>query len=260
MTPVLHVSQRYPATRLCAAAVLPLTRHPRIDSRVIVFDLDGDIEPLLTLSADDIADRLYTPAKDLPEGEQRIGLKEVHTNKVPALVAWNHLRAADLARLQLDRDSIEAKAARLRELGPQLAEKVRRIYAGSRDNAPADVDASLYEGFLAEGDRRLFPQLRNSAPAELAGLETRLRDHRMPELLFRYRARNWPQTLSADEQERWDDYRRGRLCEDSGLSELTFEQFHTQIAELRLACSEDRRALDLLDHLSAWGNDLHSTL
>src|SRR3546814_4462112 len=42
MTPVLHVSQRYPAARLCAAAVLPLARHPRIDSRVIVFDLDSE--------------------------------------------------------------------------------------------------------------------------------------------------------------------------------------------------------------------------
>ena len=36
MTPVLHVSQRYPASRLCAAAVLPLARHPRVDNRIVV--------------------------------------------------------------------------------------------------------------------------------------------------------------------------------------------------------------------------------
>ena len=47
MTPVLHVSQRYPAARLCAAPVLPIARHPRIDSRVVVFDLDGDPDWLL---------------------------------------------------------------------------------------------------------------------------------------------------------------------------------------------------------------------
>jgi exodeoxyribonuclease-1 len=28
MTPVLHVSSRYPALRHCAALVLPLARHP----------------------------------------------------------------------------------------------------------------------------------------------------------------------------------------------------------------------------------------
>jgi exodeoxyribonuclease-1 len=62
MQPALHVSQRYPASRLCAAPVLPLARHPRIDSRVIVFDLEGDADALLALDADEIADRLYTPA------------------------------------------------------------------------------------------------------------------------------------------------------------------------------------------------------
>ena len=58
MQPVLHVSQRYPAARLCAAPVLPLARHPRIDNRAIVFDLAGDVEPLLRLAPDEIADRL----------------------------------------------------------------------------------------------------------------------------------------------------------------------------------------------------------
>ena len=57
LTPALHVSQRYPANRLCAAPVLPLARHPRFDNRVIVFDLDGDPEALLQLDAADIADR-----------------------------------------------------------------------------------------------------------------------------------------------------------------------------------------------------------
>jgi exodeoxyribonuclease I len=259
-SPVLHVSQRYPAARLCAAPVLPLARHPRIDSRVIVFDLDGEIEPLLRLSPEEIADRLYTPAADLPEGEQRIALKEVHTNKVPALVAWNHLRGDDFARLRIDPDAVQAKAALLRAAGPELAEKVRRVYAGERAATPSDVDASLYDGFLAEGDRRLMPLVRSSAPADLAALESRFRDTRLPELLFRYRARNWPQTLTADDQQRWDDYRRQRLQVDNGLSELTFEHLHAQIADLRAAHPDDATKQALLDQLAAWGQDLQRTL
>lgn len=131
MQPVLHISQRYPATRLCAAAVLPLTRHPRIDSRVIVFDLDGDPDALLRLSPDEIADRLYIRAADLPEGEQRIPLKEVHLNKAPALVAWQHLRSDDFQRLGVDRAAVEAKAARLRELGRSWQKKYARSTAPS---------------------------------------------------------------------------------------------------------------------------------
>ncbi len=143
MMPVLHVSQRYPASRLCAAAVLPLARHPRIDSRVIVFDLDAEPDALLALAPDEIADRLYTPAADLPEGEARIPLKEVHLNRCPALIAWDHLREPDFARLRIDPGTVEARAATLRAVGPALAEKVRRVYASERAREAADVDASL---------------------------------------------------------------------------------------------------------------------
>src|SRR5688572_14366568 len=76
MTPVLHVSQRFPASRMCSALVVPIARNPRIESRVIVCSLDQDPEAWLHLDAEGIADRLYTPAADLPEGEQRVPLKE----------------------------------------------------------------------------------------------------------------------------------------------------------------------------------------
>ncbi|UYK86535.1 exodeoxyribonuclease I [Xanthomonas sacchari] len=260
MQPVLHVSMRYPAARLCAAPVLPLARHPRIDSRVLVFDLEGDIEPLLRYTPEQIADRLYTPQADLPEGEQRIPLKEVHLNKAPALVAWAHLREADFARLRLDPAQLLAKAARLREAGPALAEKVRRVFASERAAVPADVDASLYDGFLADGDKRTMAQVRSTPPAQLAALEDQFRDPRLPELLFRYRARNWPQSLSIAEQARWDDYRRQRLQQDSGLSELSFDAFYAELAGLRLAHPQDATKQALLDQLAAWGHDLQRSL
>ncbi len=150
----------------------------------------------------------------------------------------------------------------MRELGPELAEKVRQVYGSERAPAAAtnDADASLYDGFLAEGDKRLLAQVRTSAPAELCALESRFRDPRLIELLFRYRARNWPQTLSFDEQERWNAYRRQRLLEDRGLGEVTLEQYNAQIVDLRRAHPDDATKQALLDQLAAWGLDLQRTL
>src|SRR5690606_23204184 len=179
MQPALHISMRYPASRLCAAPVLPLATHPHIGNRVIVFDLDGDPQALLDLSVEEIAQRLYTRAADLPEGQQRIPLKEVHLNKVPALVAWNHLRAPDFERLCIDPAAIEAKVEQLRALGPELAEKVRCVFAGERPAGPVDADASLYDGFLADGDKALMPKVRTAPPEALAELEGRFRDPRL---------------------------------------------------------------------------------
>lgn len=260
MTPVLHVSQRFPANRLCAAPVLPLARHPHIDNRVLVFDLGQDPDALLQLEPDDIADRMYTPAADLPEGESRIALKEVHLNRCPALIAWDHLRAADFARLAIDPDEVAQRAARIREAGPALVEKVRQVYAAQRERTPSDVDASLYDAFIGDGDKRLFRDVRITPPEALGSRVFGFRDARLPELLFRYRARNWPDTLSADEQVRWNEYRRHRLRDDTGLSEYSFARFHAEIAELRAQYPADGSKLVLLDQLEAWGTELETGL
>ena len=260
MKPVLHVSQKFPASRLCAAAVLPVARHPRIDSRVIVFDLEQDPDALLRLEPQEIAERLYVRAIDLPEGESRVALKEVHTNRCPALVAWDHLRGQDFDRLCIDPVLAESHAARIREAGPWLVEKVRQVFSVERDRVPVDVDASLYDGFIGDGDKRLFPQVRTTPPEALGLAEFPFRDVRLPEMLFRYRARNWPQTLDNEEWARWNDYRRWRLHGESGASEYSFERFAREIAELRAAHAQDIGKQVLLDRLEAWGRDIAASL
>lgn len=260
MQPLLHVSQRYPASRLCAAAVLPLARHPSIDSRVVVFDLDSEPDALLALDADAIADRLYVRQADLPEGESRIALKEVHLNRSPALIEWAHLRAPELERLQIDPALIEARAQRLRAAGPALAEKIRRVYSRDAQRSPSDPDASLYDGFVPDADKRKFAQVRGTPPHLLGHSAFGFQDARLDELLFRYRARNWPQSLTFAEHERWNDYRRRRLLQDSGLSELTLDQARGEIHALRLAHAGDGAKLALLDQLQAWNQHLEAAL
>lgn len=260
MTPVVHVSQRFPAQRLCAAAVLPLARHPLIDNRVLVFDLDQDPGPLLALEAGEIADRLYTRTADLHEGEVRIALKEVHLNRCPALVAWDHLREAEFVRLGIDTVQVAERAERIRAAGPALVEKVRRVYSRERTSAPCDADASLYDGFIGDGDKRLFNQVRSTAPDALGTRVFAFSDPRLPELLFRYRARNWPETLSPAERSRWDDYRRLRLASGTSLSEYDFVSFDAEVAALRVAHASDATRLALLDAIDAWRRQVEAGL
>src|SRR3546814_6599292 len=86
------------------------------------------------------------------------------------------------------------------------------------------------------------------------------RDARLPELLFRYRARNWPDTLSASERARWNDYRRQRLLGDPQAIEYGFERFDAELAELRSVHANDTTRLALLDQLETWRNDIGRTL
>lgn len=260
MEPVLHVSQRFPASRLCAAPVLPLTAHPAIGNRVVVFDLGQDPGPLLELDAEAIAARLYVRSQDLPDGCERIALKEVHLNRSPALTAWRHLRPADIDRLGIDAAEVERRAGVLRAAGPALAEKVRQVFALRGPREPGDVDGGLYDGFLDEADRRRCADVRATPPEALAARGFAFNDPRLDELLFRYRARNWPQALSAGERGRWDGYRHRRLRGDEGLAEHGFAAFDVELTALRMAHASDPERLALLDTLQQWRDDLDAGL
>ena len=258
--PVLHVSQRFPASRLCAAPVLPLAAHPSISNRVLVFDLGQDPAPLLELDAEAIAARLYVRGADLPEGTERIALKEVHLNRSPALVAWQHLRTGDLDRLGIDPEQVRRRADALRAVGPALAEKVRQVFALRGGHGPGDVDGGLYDGFLGEADRRLCGEVRATPPGALGERHFGFRDPRLHELLFRYRARNWPGTLDAEERARWDRYRHERLRGGTGLAEHDFASFDAELAQLRAAHRGDADRQALLDALADWRDRLDAGL
>src|SRR5690606_5751123 len=219
-----------------------------------------DPEALLQLDAETIAARLYLRADQLPEGQARIPLKEIHLNRCPAVVRWDHLRPEDFARLAIDPATAQARAARLREAGPELAEKLRGEDAQRRARPAAGADAPLYAGCPQDGAKRLCNEVRATPPAQLGARAFGFRDPRMPELLFRYRARNWPETLDAAERLRWNEFRRQRLADGSSQSELGFTPYFERIATLRAEHAGDAARLALLDQLQAWGQHLHASL
>jgi len=253
MTPVVHVSSRYPASRQCLTVVVPLAAHPSRAGEVIVYDLSVDPTDLLSLEHGDIADRVFTSRADLPEGVERIALRTIRANHAPALAPLSVLKGVDHARLGLDMAMVDRHLAMLRD-APDLAEKLRRVYGSAAELPPAgDPELALYGGFLPDADRRLLAEVRATPPAQLGSGRFTFRDPRYAELLFRYRARNWPDTLTIDEHERWEAFRVDRLTRHGPLTTLTLADYTTELATLRLLPGAP---LPLLDELEAWGEAL----
>lgn len=255
MTPVVHVSSRYPSSRHCLAVVAPLAAHPSRPGEIIVYDLGHDPSELLALDEDEIADRVFTARADLPEGVERIPLRTVRANRAPALAPLSTLKGVDLDRLQIDLDRVQTHRDMLAS-ADGLAAKLRRVFQRAADlPPPLDPELALYGGFLPDADKRLLTDIRGTPPDQLAQREFPFRDPRYPELLFRYRARNWPQTLSLDEQARWQAFCRERLTKPTPLTNLTLDDYFARIAALR---ADDTRQdkLHLLDQLQAWGEML----
>ncbi|MEO6800560.1 MAG: exodeoxyribonuclease I [Rhodanobacter sp.] len=259
MTPLVHVSSRYPASRHCLALIAPLAAHPARSGEVIVYDLATDPAEWLALDEDDIADRIFTARADLPEGIKRIPLRTVRANHAPALAPLSVLQGMAMERLQLDLARCQRHRDTLRAFDG-LAEKLRRVFErAAAFPPPEDPELALYSGFLPDADKRLLGQVRATPPQELGTHAFPFRDARYPELLFRYRARNWPETLALEEHARWKAFRQARLTRHGALTTLTLEDYFARLETLRHdPAAQDR--LPLLDHLQAWGEDLAASI
>jgi exodeoxyribonuclease-1 len=96
-------------------------------------------------------------------------------------------------------------------------------------------------------------RLHQLAPQALASEHPRFDDPRLPTLLFRMRARSWPETLSEAEREDWDAWRFERLTDPDAGASITINDFDARILELKAEAADDPERMQLLDDLAAWG-------
>ena len=83
---LLHVSSKYPAS-VGGVGSFSVARHPDNPNGTIVFDLRQDPMVLEVLSAEKIAERVFTLRFRLPEGGS-YRLKTVHANKCPVICSY----------------------------------------------------------------------------------------------------------------------------------------------------------------------------
>lgn len=232
-TPVLHTSRMYPAAYCHTALVIPLIKDPNNNNGVIVYDLRHDPSVLLDQDADTLRQWLFTPAKELPDGASRPALKTVHINKCPVIVPASTLDDAAAERLQIDRAVSHNHLQQLRNAGDALQQKLHAVFSQQAFDEIDDVDASLYGGgFFDDNDKSKMTLVREAGPEQLQSLSIPFNDPRLSEMLFRYRARNWPDSLNAAETEQWQQFCRHKLTATTSRG-LTFDTFYAQLAECR---------------------------
>jgi exodeoxyribonuclease-1 len=254
-TPLLHTSARIPATRGCTAMVLPLAVMPNRPKSVIAFDLSADPTALIQEPADLIHDLVFTPADDLPEGIKRLPLKTIHGNHVPMLAPIGTLNGVDYGRINLDPDKCKEHARQLLASLEVVREKVIEVISTPHDafEDSSDPDRMLYSGgFFSPADRHLMKKILVVPAGKLGGHLWSFQDRRLPLMLFRYRARNYPDTLSMEEARAWDQDRKTRLVDTTDPAYFTLNDFRIAMRELREQKKSEPQALRILDQLDAW--------
>ncbi|MBL0711020.1 MAG: exodeoxyribonuclease I [Colwellia sp.] len=232
MTPIVHTSSKISSQYGCTSWFAPISYHPVNKNAVICVDLARDIEPLLSLTSEDIKTRLYTRHDDLAPDEKPIPLKLIHLNKCPVVAPAKTLLPENAKRLNIPRDYCLENLALLKKHS-ELRDKLSDVFSSeSFDNSEIDAEQALYGGgFFSHSDKAQMDILRDLMPEQLGSYPFKFQDERLSVLLFRYRARNYPNTLTSVEQQKWQQYCQNKLLY-GGKGILSMDEFMINIENL----------------------------
>lgn len=251
MTPLVHVSGMLGNYRGNTAWVVPIAWHPTNQNAVIVCDLSGNIDALLSETAETLQSRLYTKKSELEaDGIAPVPLKLVHINKCPILAPAKTLLPENAERLGIDRQRCLENLKALKTQKSLLREKVTEIFSEERVFEPSNnVETTLYDGFFSTADQNNIAILRTLSPQEMVNHGLKFSDDRVEKLLFHYRARHYPETLNRAEQIRWQKYCHQKLDEQA-------EAFSQSIDDLFNLHHDNPEIVKLLEELTAYAAEI----
>jgi exodeoxyribonuclease-1 len=226
MEPVVHTSAMFTSTAGCTTIVVPLSVSPENANEIIAYDLRHDPRDWLEASVEEIRRRVFTKKEEL-NGESRIPLKGIHINRSPAIAPLSTLDATRAAALGIDLERCLEHAELIRSRS-DVVQRLRNVFADRASRTHSDPDLQIYSGdFFPDEDREEFEMIRTMPPERLKSDPPRLYDQRAPEMLWRYVARNYPESLTEEEWERWKSFCASRILtpEPDGVMDLgTFKR------------------------------------
>jgi len=221
--PFVYASGRYSSSyqKTTVATVIAEGRTP---NSYLVWDLRYDPVDFTSLSEAEIlgnltADRATRRQDDFVP----IPIKELSINKCPAVAPLGVLDSASEVRISLSRTEAMKHYHQLNSQAG-LIKRLTRAWCKRPAFPPAgDVEGKLYDSFTPKSDQTKIRLVAAADSTGLADLHPNFTDERLDELLFRYKARQCPASLSEAEEERWRKFRRAKLEQElpAYLSELS---------------------------------------
>ena len=192
--PFVYSSGRYSSEFEKTTVAYPIA--PAKNGNVLVFDLRQNLDELL--------------AQEEPKFFPTV--KELKYNHCPAVAPLGVLAQGDgWQKIQLDQSRIERNLKALLS-HPDFIERMRTENENREEYPPAvDPESALYDGFLDDTDRTRCNAIRRATINELADFHPDFHDPRLPDLLLHYKARNFAETLSESEHQKWEEYRIQRI-------------------------------------------------
>lgn len=209
--PFVYTSGRYPSEneKTSVAIVLAMTRE---SASALVWDLRYSASDFSAMTEQDMIKNLSADWETRHDSSfHPLPIKELSLNKCPAVAPLGTLDKPSQKRINLTVDKV---AANLKALRANQSVVKRIVSAWGKRPAfgkARDVEGQLYDSFSPDEDKAKIRLVASAGERDLADLHPQFADDRLSELLLRYKARQYPKSLSESEQTKWEEFRRTKL-------------------------------------------------
>jgi exodeoxyribonuclease-1 len=215
-SPLLHSSVAYTSPKGCTAVVAPISLDPEDRNKLIALDLRFDPRSIVDLPVEELRRRVFTKGSELEV--ERLPLASIRLNRCPFLAPLGTLKEEAATRLGIDIAACLEHLATIRNEGGLMQKLVAVFEPPPPAEAIEDPEFRIYaDGFFPDEDTAAFGTIHEAlASEEPAAAKARLyklrfRDERPAQMLRRFFARNFPETLGPAEAARWKAFCAGRL-------------------------------------------------
>ncbi len=253
--PLIYTSGRYLSEyqkTTVAVMVGPRANQPG----ALMYDLRVDPAGITNLEPAGLAEKWSARGQDAPY----FPVKILSYNHCPAIAPLNVLDKASARRLKIDSVQIDRNFKKLKAskgFADRLNAALDIMYPPQPSELVVDqqkVDGQLYDGFVNNVDRTKMGVVRAADPEQLSGLAVNFTDERLKALLPLYKARNFPESLSAGEQVWWEKFKTKRLLRGGQASQAA--KYFQRIEELKEQSHLNQDQKYLLEELQLYGQSI----
>ena len=251
---LVYTSGKYASEFEKTTVVEVIAEHPQ-KSGVLVYDLRVDPGIFESLNSQELAEAWQ---RHKPEEGLVLPVKVMQFNRCPAIAPLGVLNAASQKRLKIDMQTIEDnrnKLDQMTDFSTRLIEALAALDKKRDKNQKSAkkpfVDALLYEGFFNDSDRKQMAEVRSLSPKQLSGFDQNFQDERLKALFPLYVARNFPDTLSATQRQKWEEHQIEYLF--SGKDKSRAANYAYQLETLAASSSLTASQKHLIEELRLWG-------
>ncbi|MGB3726745.1 MAG: exodeoxyribonuclease I [Glaciecola sp.] len=252
-TLLVHISSFISAENGCCAIVMPICRHPNNNNAIICIDVNSNIEMLRNTDSEQLKTLIYTKAS----AQSKPIFFTIATNKCPFIAPLNTLSAERAQQLSIDINAAKANYQKLK-VDSSLINLVSEAFTQQHNNSNiTNIDDALYATeFPQPADMQLMEKVRLSEPEQLVVYQGAFNDNAINQRLFRYRARNFTQTLEEHELHAWQRHLQDRFTLDHKKECLSLREYFGEVERLMAEHANVPKTMQLLKSLQQYGQHI----